>query len=56
MGEPPVTPADPTGIDEYAEVEIDRISPDWGQGVIATHTIMCAYIGPEVAQGPDNSR
>ena len=39
MGEPPVTPADPTGIDEYAEVEIDRISPDWGQGVIATHTI-----------------
>ena len=39
MGEPPVTPADPTGIDEYAEVEIDRISPDWGQGVVATHTI-----------------
>ena len=26
-------------IDEYAEVEIDRISPDWGQGVVTTHTI-----------------
>ena len=26
-------------IDEYAEVEVDRISPDWGQGVVTTHTI-----------------
>ena len=26
-------------IDKYAEVEVDRISPDWRQGVVTTHTI-----------------